>query len=85
MDKLDKDAALTFELKEALNGHQTIIDFGTFHHMQKRFKMSSHTLSHADYMIQVTISLLENVTYIMQKITWFLTFLLAGGWLFEEI
>lgn len=79
MDKLGKDGELTFALKEALNGHETITAFSALPCMRKRFAISSHALSHADYMMQVTVSLLENVARVMQKITWFLAFLLAGG------
>ncbi len=79
MDKLGKDGELTFTLKEALNGHETITAFSILPCMRKRFETSSHALAHADYKMQVTVSLLENVARVLQKVAWFLAFLLAGG------
>lgn len=77
--RLGDDAALTFQLKEALNGHETITAFGVFPFIRKRFALASRNLAHADYQMEVTVSLLENVSHVLQKLTWFLSFLIAGG------
>lgn len=79
MGKLDKQAALTKALKEALNGHEAICAFGIFAPIRRRFSTTSREKADADYEIEVTISLLENASRVMQKFTWFVAFLLAGG------
>ena len=79
MEKLDKDAGMVFQLKEALNAHETIASFGVFSKIRPRFVKVSHALAEADYRMEVTVSLLENAARVMQKITWFASFLIAGG------
>lgn len=77
--KLDKDAALTFQLKDNLNGHEAVAAFGVFPQIRQRFVKASQNLADADFKMQVTISLLENSSNLMQKFTWFIAFLLAGS------
>ena len=79
MEKFNKDAALTFQLKESLNGHETITAFGIPLHFRHRFTAASRSLADSDYKMQVTLSLLENAAQIIQKFTWFFSFLLAGS------
>lgn len=78
MEKLNNDTALTFQLKESLNGHETITALDSHLHFRHRFTVASRSLANSDYKIQVTLSLLENAAQIIQKFTWFLSFLLAG-------
>lgn len=79
MEKLKKDAAMTFQLKESLNGHEIVTAFGTIHGIRERFFQSSREMANTDYKMQVFISLMQNVAQVAQKITWFLAFLFAGG------
>lgn len=79
LNKLDKDAELTFQLKESLNGHETITAFEVFPHIMERFTRANYNMAEADYKMQATVSLLENISRVMQKLSWFLSFLLAGG------
>ncbi len=37
MEKLEKDAAMTFQLKESLNAHETVTAFGTIRCIRERF------------------------------------------------
>lgn len=77
MEKLKKDAAMTFQLKESLNGHETITALGTLRCIRERFLQSSRDMANTDYKTQVSISLMQNVAQVAQKITWFLAFLFA--------
>jgi len=79
MEKLKRDAAMTFQLKESLNGYEIVTVFGTIHGIRERFLQSSREMANADYKMQVFISLMQNVAQVAQKITWFLAFLFAGG------
>lgn len=79
METLEKGAVRTFHLKEALNGHETISTYGVFSPFYQRFAEANHNSANADYRMEVTISTLENVSHIVQKISWFVSFLLAGN------
>lgn len=79
MEKLKKDAAMTFQLKESLNGHETVTAFETIRYIRKRFFQSSRDMANTEYKTQISISLMQNVAQVAQKITWFLAFLFAGG------
>ena len=79
MEKLKKDAAMTFQLKESLNGHETVTAFGTIRCIRERFFQSSRDMANTDYKTQVSISLMQNVAQVAQKITWFIAFLFAGS------
>ncbi|MCH5279616.1 MAG: ABC transporter ATP-binding protein [Christensenellaceae bacterium] len=79
MEKLKKDAEMTFQLKESLNGHETVTAFGTTRCVRERFFQSSRDMANTEYKTQVSISLMQNVAQVAQKITWFLAFLFAGG------
>ena len=79
MEKLKKDAAMTFQLKESLNGHETVTAFGTVRCVRERFLQSNRDMANTDYKTQVSISLIQNVAQVAQKLTWFLAFLFAGG------
>lgn len=79
LKKLETDAATTHHLKEALNGHETIQAFGVFPQFRKRFVHASRNQAKTDYSMDVTISLLENIARVTQKVTWFISFLIAGN------
>ena len=78
-EKLNQDAAITFEIKESLNAHEVISAFGIFSRFFSRFTKASHDLANASYKVEVTVSLLENVARILQKCTWFISFMIAGN------
>lgn len=77
--KLKADASMTFQLKESLNSQQTVSIFGTLRCMKERFFQSSHELTKADYKMQVSVSMVQNIAQVVQKIVWFIAFLVAGG------
>ena len=79
MTKLEKDAIMTFHLKETLNAHETIAAFDVFLPFRRRFANANQNLAAADYKMEVTVSLLENVAQILQKVIWFLSFFVAGS------
>ncbi|MDE7385366.1 MAG: ABC transporter ATP-binding protein/permease [Anaeroplasmataceae bacterium] len=76
--KLKKDAAMTLQLKESLNGHETVTSYGTIRCIRERFFLSSRDMTNADYKMQIFISLMQNVAQVAQKITWFIAFLFTG-------
>lgn len=78
METLEKGAARTFQLKESLNGHETISSYGMFSQFYQRFAKANHDCADADYRMEVTISMLENISHVVQKISWFTSFLIAG-------
>ncbi len=79
MTKLEKDAVMTFHLKETLNAHETIAAFGVFLPFRRRFAKANHNLAAADYKMEVTVSFLENVSQVLQKVIWFVSFFIAGS------
>ncbi|MDE7326514.1 MAG: ABC transporter ATP-binding protein/permease [Lachnospiraceae bacterium] len=79
MEKLKKDAAMTFQLKESLNAHETVTAFGTIRCIRERFFQSSRNMANTDYKTQVSISMVQNIAQVVQKIIWFLAFLFAGS------
>lgn len=79
MEKLEKDAAMTFQLKESLNAHETVTAFGTIRCIRERFFQSSRNMANADYKTQVSISMIQNIAQVVQKIVWFLAFFFAGS------
>lgn len=78
LNKLEKDAKLTFQLKEAMTGFETIRAFGILHVIQKLFAGVNREMADADYKTEVNISHLENVANVTQRITWFISFFAAG-------
>lgn len=78
MDKVMKSAALSVQLKEALNGHEVISSFGVLSKLRGRFIKSNTDMMEAEFKMGITISELENVGQIMDRVTWFITFLIAG-------
>ena len=79
MEKLKKDAELTFQLKESLNAHETVSSFDAIRSIRNRFLRSSRHMANADYKTEVSISLMQNVAQVAQKITWFVAFLFVGS------
>lgn len=78
MTKVQQDVELTKVLKESLNGYETIISFNILSCIGKIFKKVSRNYRQAQYRLEFSMSLLENVTQVMQKIIWFVSYLVAG-------
>ena len=78
MDKVMKSADLNVQLKEALNGHEVISSFGVLSTLRGRFIKSNASVAEAECKMGVTVSELENVGRIMDRVAWFITFLIAG-------
>ena len=79
IETLEKGAARTFQLKESLNGHEIISSYGVFPLVYQRFAKANHDSADADYRLEVTVSMLENISHVVQKISWFISFLIAGN------
>jgi len=77
--QMSKRAALNVQLKEAMNGHETISAFGVFQQFRRRFADANSALSSATLHTQVTVSGLENVSQVISKVVWFIAFLVAGS------
>lgn len=78
MDKVKKNAAMSVQLKEALNGHEVISSFGALPRLRGRFGKANAQVTETDCRMGVTISELENVGQVMDRAAWFINFLLAG-------
>lgn len=78
IDSVRINAAMSVELKEALGGHDVISSFGILPKLRGRFVKASRDVAENDKRMGVTVSELENVGMVMERIAWFVTFLFAG-------
>lgn len=78
MARVTKSAALSVQLKEALNGHGVISAFGVLPQLRKRFLKASADMAEMDCKTGITVSELENVGQVMDRVAWFINFLIAG-------
>ena len=78
MARVEKNAAMSVQLKEALNGHEVIASFGVLSRLRGRFVQANAQVAEADCRMGVTLSELENVGQVMDRAAWFVNFLLAG-------
>lgn len=78
MTRIAKNAAMSVELKEALNGHEVIFSFGALPWLRGRFGKANAEVSEVDQKMGVTLSELENVGQVMNRVAWFVNFLIAG-------
>ena len=78
MARVEKNAAMSVQLKEALNGHEVISSFGVLSRLRERFVKANAQVTETDCRMGVTISELENVGQVMDRAAWFINFLLAG-------
>lgn len=78
VDKTMCEAALSVQLKEALNGHDVISAFGVFSGMRARFWGANKTLADSSYRLGVLLSSLENSSLVTGRIVKVITFLIAG-------
>ena len=78
-EKTVGEAALSVQLKEALNGYDVVSAFGVFQKMRLRFLEVNRALAEAFYQFSLQISLLENSSMIVGKVVKAITFLAAGG------
>ena len=78
MTKMEKAAALNVQMKEALSGHSVVSAFLVFPSIRRRFIQASSDVAKTDQRMGVTISGIENIAQVMDKVVWFITFLVAG-------
>lgn len=78
MVRVEKNAAMSVQLKEALNGHEVISSFGVLSRLRERFVKANAQVTETDCRMGVTLSELENVGQVMDRAAWFVNFLLAG-------
>lgn len=78
MARVEKNAAMSVQLKEALNGHEVISSFGVLSRLRERFVKANAQVTETDCRMGVTLSELENVGQVMDRAAWFVNFLLAG-------
>ena len=69
---------MTFQLRESLEGKETIEAFGVFSTFRMRFQKVCQDYADCDYKWQVMLSLLQNMSNVLQKFVWFLAFMVAG-------
>lgn len=78
MTSMEKKAALNVQLKESMNGHAVVSAFDVFLPVRSRFMQANGNVMKADYRMGITLSGVENVAKVMDKVIWFITFLIAG-------
>ncbi len=71
-------AAMSIELKEALNGHEAAASYGAFPHLRRRFLKASADVARMDKRMGVAIAELENIGRFMDRLAWVVTFFTAG-------
>lgn len=78
VEKSVREAALTVQIKEALNGHEVVSAFGVFGTVRKRFAEANMALTNAIYRLAIWISVLESSSRVVGSVVKFLTFFIAG-------
>lgn len=71
-------AAMSVELKESLSGHDVIASYGAFEKYRQRFNKAGSDVAHMDKRMGVTIAGLENIGRFMDRVSWVVTFFVAG-------
>ncbi len=77
-DGVELNAAMSVELKEALDGHEVIASYGVFPNLRRRFIKASSDVAHLDKKMGVAIAELENIGRFMDRAAWVVTFFAAG-------
>lgn len=78
VEKSIQEAALSVQLKEALNGHDVISAFGVFPSVSERFTNANSALTKCLFKLEKQISILENCSAVVGKAVRFITYFLAG-------
>lgn len=78
VEKSIQEAALSVQLKEALNGHDVISAFGVFPSVSERFTNANSALTKCLFKLEKQISILENCSAVIGKAVRFITYFLAG-------
>lgn len=78
VEKSIQEAALSVQLKEALNGHDVISAFGVFPSVSERFTNANSALTKCLFKMEKQISILENCSAVVGKAVRFITYFLAG-------
>ena len=79
VEKTICEAALSVQLKEALNGHDVISAFGVWPGIRARFREANKNLADSLYRFTAWLSALQNSSLIIGKAVRAVTFLIAGG------
>lgn len=78
IEKSMQEAALSVQLKEALNGHDVISAFGVLPSVSERFFRANGVLTKCLFRLEKQISILENCSAVVGKVVRFITYFLAG-------
>lgn len=78
VEKSIQEAALSVQLKEALNGHDVISAFGALPSVSERFTNANSALTKCLFKLEKQISILENCSAVVGKAVRFITYFLAG-------
>ena len=78
INKSVQETQVSIQLKEALNGYETISTYGVFSGALKRFKDANHSLESICYKVAKKVSLLENSAVVIGKLARLITFFVAG-------
>lgn len=78
VEKSVQEAALSVQLKEALNGHDVISAFGVLPSVSERFTNANSALTKCLFKLEKQISILENCSAVVGKAVRFITYFLAG-------
>lgn len=79
VEKTMCEAALSVQIKEALNGHDVISAFGVWPGIRIRFREANKTLADSLYRFAVWLSALQNSSQIISRAVKVVTFLIVGG------
>ncbi len=72
------NAAMSVQLKEALNAHEVIASYGVYLKLRQRFLKASADVARMDKKMGVTMAELENIGRFMEHVAWVVTFFVAG-------
>lgn len=78
IEKSMQEAALSVQLKEALNGHDVISAFGVLPSVSEKFFDANSALTRCLFRLEKQISILENCSAVVGKVVRFITYFLAG-------
>lgn len=79
VEKSIQEAALSVQLKEALNGHDVISAFCVLPSVSERFTNANSALTKCLFRLEKQISILENCSAVVGKVVRFITYFLAGA------
>ncbi len=79
VERVEITAAMNVHLKEALNGHEVISSLGVLPAIRKRFAKACAEVAKSDRRVGITVAEIENIDRVMDKVSWFINFFIAGS------